>query len=48
MQGIAAKARIAAFDIVEFVPERDIGQQGALTAGRLVANAIGLIARQRS
>jgi len=46
MQGIAAKARIAAFDIVEFVPERDIGQQGALTAGRLVANAIGLIARQ--
>lgn len=48
MQGIAAKARIAAFDIVEFVPERDIGQQGALTAGRLVANAIGMIARQRS
>lgn len=47
MQGIAAKARIAAFDIVEFVPERDIGQQGALTAGRLVANAIGLIARQK-
>jgi agmatinase len=46
MQGIAAKARIAAFDIVEFVPARDIGQQGALTAGRLVANAIGLIARQ--
>jgi agmatinase len=47
MQGIARKARIAAFDIVELVPERDIQQTGALTAARLVANAIGLIARQK-
>ncbi len=47
MHGIARKARIAAFDIVEFVPERDIQQIGALTAARLVANAIGLIARQK-
>ncbi len=47
IQGIARKARIAAFDIVEFVPERDIQQTGALTAARLVANAIGLIARQK-
>lgn len=48
LQGVAAKARIAAFDIVEFVPERDIAQTGALTAARLVANAIGLIARQKA
>ena len=48
IQGIARKARIAAFDIVEFVPERDIQQTGALTAARLVANAIGLIARQKA
>jgi agmatinase len=48
LQGAAAKARIAGFDIVEFMPERDIGQQGALTAARLVANAIGLIARQQA
>jgi agmatinase len=47
MQGIARKARIAGFDIVEFMPARDIEERGALTAGRLIANAIGLIGRQR-
>ncbi len=47
LQGSAQRARIAAFDLVEFMPERDIQQQGALAAARLVANAIGLIARQR-
>jgi agmatinase len=46
--GVARKARIAAFDIVEFMPERDEQQRGALTAARLVANAIGLISRQRA
>jgi hypothetical protein len=29
------------------MPERDEGERGALTAARLVATAIGLIARQR-
>lgn len=47
MHGAAQRARIAAFDMVEFVPQRDIQQQGALVAARLVVNAIGLIARQR-
>jgi agmatinase len=47
LHGIAAKARIAAFDIVEFVPERDVAGLGALTAARIVTNVIGLIARQR-
>jgi agmatinase len=47
MRGVAKKATIAAFDIVEFMPERDKQQRGALTAARLVANAIGLISRQR-
>ena len=46
LQGAAQRGRIAGFDIVEFMPERDIQQQGALAAARLVANAIGLIARQ--
>jgi agmatinase len=46
LQGVAQRARIAAFDLVEFMPERDIQQQGALAAARLVTNAIGLIARQ--
>jgi agmatinase len=48
MRGVAKKARIAGFDIVEFMPERDQQQLGALTAARLVANAIGLISRQRA
>lgn len=48
LHGIAAKARIAAFDLVEFVPERDIEGQGALLAGRLIVNVIGLCARQAS
>ncbi len=47
LHGAAQRARIAAFDLVEFVPQRDIQQQGALVAARLVVNAIGLIARQR-
>jgi agmatinase len=47
LQGAAQRATIAAFDIVEFMPERDIQKQGALAAARLMANAIGLIARQR-
>ncbi|MDH3672350.1 MAG: agmatinase [Gammaproteobacteria bacterium] len=47
LQGVAAKARIACFDIVEFMTERDAQGLAALTAARLVCNAIGLIARQR-
>ncbi len=47
MQGIAAKARIAGFDLVEFMPERDPQGLAALTAARLVCNAIGLVARAR-
>ena len=44
--GVAAKARIAAFDMVEFMPERDIDGQGALVAAQLLAGVIGLIAEQ--
>jgi len=47
LQGVAAKARIAAFDVVEFMPERDIDGIGALTAAQVLVNAIGLIARQQ-
>ncbi len=48
MQGIAGKAKIAGADLVEFMPQRDIDEIGALTAARIVANMIGLIARQSS
>ncbi len=47
LHGAAQRGRIAAFDLVEFMPDRDIQQQGALVSARLAANAIGLIGRQR-
>jgi agmatinase len=46
MLGVAARARIACFDLVEFMPDRDRDGAGALTAARLVASAVGLLARQ--
>ena len=47
LDGVAAKAEIAGVAIVEFMPERDVDGIGALTAGRIVATAMGLIARQQ-
>lgn len=46
IEAVAAKARIAAFDLVEFMPAADINGLGARTAGQLAAAVIGLIARQ--
>lgn len=46
IEGVAAKARIAGFTIVEFMPERDVNGIGALNAARVVVNALGHIARQ--
>lgn len=43
--GVAAKARIAGFTMVEFVPARDRDGACAYTAGRIAANVLGHIAR---
>jgi agmatinase len=45
--GVAEKARIAGFDMVELMPERDIDGQGAQLAAQLLAAVLGVIARQR-
>ncbi len=45
LQGVAAKARIAGFNLVEFMPARDRDGAGALVAGRILANVIGVLAR---
>jgi agmatinase len=45
-ESVAAKARIAGFNLVEFMPAADIGNRGALVAARLTATALGLAARQ--
>ncbi|MBA3447376.1 MAG: agmatinase [Pseudaminobacter sp.] len=44
--GLGRRARIAGFDLVEFYPPADIDGLSALTAARLLVNAIGAIARQ--
>ncbi len=48
IDGIADRARIVGFDVVEFVPDRDVNGIGALTTFRLTAHAIGRISRQRA
>jgi agmatinase len=47
LQGLAVKARIAAFDLVELMPSRDPTGLAALTAARIVCNAIAAIATSR-
>lgn len=44
IHGVAKKANLAAFSLVEFMPERDVDQLGALIAARIVANVIGVVA----
>lgn len=44
---VAGHGRLAAFDLIEFVPERDPNQVAALTAARILCNAIGCMARSR-
>ena len=44
LHGLAERTRIVGFDLVEFAPERDTGGLAALTAARVVCNAIGALA----
>ncbi|MFZ1479604.1 MAG: arginase family protein [Paracoccaceae bacterium] len=43
---VAEKARIAGFDMVEFMPERDIDGMGAMVAAQMLAAAMGIVVRQ--
>ncbi len=42
---VAARGRLAAFDMIEFVPERDSTGTATFTAARIVANVVGRLAR---
>ena len=44
IHGVVAKANLVGFDIVEFMPERDVDALGALVVARIVTNVIGLVA----
>jgi agmatinase len=46
LTGAAGRGRIAGFDLVEFMAERDQNGIGALTAARLTTVMLGLVARQ--
>lgn len=48
LHGLDMWAHVAGFSLVEFCPARDPNGLAALTAGRIVCNALGLIARARS
>ena len=45
LHGLTKKAEVCGFDLVEFVPQKDINGLGALTAARIVWNMIGALAR---
>lgn len=44
--GLGKRARIAGFDLVELYPPADVDGLSALTAARLLVNAVGVIVRQ--
>lgn len=44
--GLGGRARIAGFDLVELYPPADVDGLSALTAARLLVNAIGAVVRQ--
>jgi agmatinase len=46
LRGAAKRARIASFDLVEFMPSHDVDGLGALVAGRILATMVGVILRQ--
>ncbi len=48
LHGLTKKADVHGFNLVEFVPEKDINGLGALTAARIVFNMIGALARSKS
>ena len=45
---VAKRAPIAGFNLVEFMPARDVNNQGALMASRVAISMLGLIAQQRA
>ncbi len=46
IDAVIAKSRLVAFDMIEFVPERDRDGTAAITAARILANVLGCLARK--
>ena len=45
IHGLVAKGRLVGMDIVEITPKRDVNDITSITAGRLILNLIGAVAR---
>jgi agmatinase len=45
LHGLTKKANVCGFNLVEFVPEKDINGLAALTAARISFNMIGALVR---
>jgi agmatinase len=48
LRGAASRGRVVGMAFVEFMEERDVDGLGALNFGRLLVEALGLVARQRA
>ena len=48
IDAVIRKARLVAFDMIEFVPDRDRDGTAAITAARILANVIGNLAHKSS
>ena len=46
MRGVASKCRIVGLDIVEYVPERDVQNLGAIAISRIICNGLGCIRKR--
>jgi len=47
IKGAAERGRIASIDFVEYMPEVDVDDLGALVVSRLIASTMGMLARQQ-
>lgn len=45
IDAVIKQANLVAFDMIEFVPSRDLNGTAAITAARIIANALGCLAR---
>jgi agmatinase len=46
IEGVTAKAKLVGFDLIEFMPKRDVSEIGATAAARIVSNVIGRLANR--
>jgi len=46
IKGASTRGKIAAIDFVEYLPEADVDDLGALVVSRLIASTMGILARQ--